>query len=165
MAKKLKHVIIDTPKGKRSLTFAPITLDENTKSNIVGVACDKICPYGIKVCECLKDPMNPDDENRNFIDFCSNVGQFFVKDDDKDDTDTLENLTENYMPAEGTLEENLYDIDNFFEKAIKEKNLVKIGDVIDSVCPDACIFYNKEHSACTSTNEICMLHNLLNGRR
>lgn len=168
---KLRKVVVDTPKGKRFLTFRPIIETEEeiqSKDGTIVRACDAggACPYGKIVCENLKDPRNPDDPEVNFMDFCANVGEYFVTEPGEEKSDVkTEDLSENYVPADGTLEENLFDIDNYYQTLIEKKRLVKISDVIDCFCPDTCPFYDKDHTQCTPTNEICTLLNLIHGRK
>jgi hypothetical protein len=149
---KLKKVSFETPKGKRHLIFSDKGLLDK-KEDKCSCDPDGRCPYGEKACEAMRNPMAPDDKDQNFMDFCVNVEEL--------DKDLM-----GWIPIEGTVEENVPDlIGDYFDTLREDGGYVKLNDVIDGICSDACPLYNKEHSDCTTTNEICMIHNLLKKRK
>ena len=149
---KLRKIKIETPNGVRYLTFRPVVkLPEETK-----LACDSVCPIGGKICRKLRDPRNPEDKDSCFMDFCSNLGEG----DDKENGILMQ-----YRPENGTVEENLYDIDNVYDVLIKNNGYVKITEVIDSVCKDTCPMWCADHSKCNVSNNMCLLQDLLKNNR
>lgn len=158
-----KRIEVDTPKGKRYLTYCHVQAltTEDGQNKVVGVDCDKQCPYG-KICEHFPDPRHIGDERYAFCDFCADSG----KDLEKEGTDNTENLDElkYYIPEEGTIENNLGDVFPSITDIILEKNpLCRVDTVIDSVCDGVCSMYNKAHSECKFENSMCLLRNLFTG--
>ena len=143
---KLKKVKINTEKGERFLVFRPApTLPEGER-----IACDSVCKYGSKKCRLLRNPENPEDPDESFMDFCANLGC-----DDKNS-----DLSQ-YIPCENTIEENLSDIDDVYQKLIKDNGFVRITEVIDSCCSEVCPMYSKNYENCTEKNDMCILRDLL----
>ena len=150
MVEKLRNVKIDTEKGERILQFRPVeSLPDGRRWD-----CDTVCPYGGKICRRLIDPRNPNDPNSDFMNFCSDLGE-------DENADPKDKVLQTYIPVKGTLEENLYDIGNFYKTLIEKNGFVRITDVIDGVCSDTCPMWNKEHSKCSPSNGACILQDLL----
>lgn len=154
---KKVRVKIVTPVGIRYLTFIPKPINE---SSINESLCN-ICSYGTSICDNLSCPIDPNDENIRFSDFCTGLGSGeILKSDGTEETMDLSN----YYPEEGTIEKELGDIIDINGCSIKFGRQVKITEVIDCICPGGCDLYNKEHSQCTSSNHICILRDLLKTR-
>ena len=160
MAKNKVEKIIKVPitlenGDKRTLLFQVIPdIDLDDGGSVF--SCDKVCPYGLAVCQNLKNPLKLDDPLESFLEFCSNlpVAEEGVGDD----------RLVNFMPVEGTIEENLYDVDNVYQDLIKKNHLVGINEVIDSVCKDTCMMYTEQHDKCSPRNSMCFLQDLLKNK-
>jgi len=146
--KKLKKVKFTTEKGEtKELIFQPITEKLGTEE----FACDKCCPYSQEVCAKLRNPRKESDPNSSFLEFCGELGL-----QEGDDPEII-----NYVPAEGTIENNLWDIKTVFDTLMVPNRFVRLSDVIDSVCQGSCPLYNKEHSRCVESNDMCILQDLI----
>lgn len=143
---KVKKIKISTVKGERTLMFQPFYL------NTQGVACNTVCPYGIGVCTRLRNPSNPDDPEQSFTDFCSDIDRLV-------DAGLHEEV--NYIPCRGTLEENLYDVENIYEVLIDDNGFFRVNDLIDSYCPEMCGLYSPDHKNCSHKNTMCILQGFL----
>lgn len=146
--RKFKKVEINTTKGKRYLVFRPVS------KNLEDLACDSICPIGASKCMRLKDPTDPTNPERCFMDFCGGLGAGGSEVDEE----TRE--LKYYIPEKGTVEENLHDVDNFFEVLIKDNGYIRVHDLIDKACQD-CPMYDKDHSQCSPENSLCLLQEVL----
>ena len=160
-----KRVKVDTPKGERYLTFRHVQslITKDGENKVVGVDCDKQCPYG-KICEFFPDPRHLGDKNYAFCDFCADSG----KDIDAEGADGSLHTDElkAYVPEERTIENNLGDVFPEITDIIQEKNpLIRLSTVIDGVCEGLCSMYNKEHTECNVCNGLCLLHGLFTGIR
>ena len=147
---KLTRVTVTTPKGDKRLTFKKYGLDESDRR----IPCTDKCPYALS-CELFPHPEHPENPVIEFSDFCGGLGQ---EDDGKLDL----------VPLEGSLERSLKDImdKDHFQKFIELESLVKIGDVIDTVCSSGwCDLYKPDHSGCTSENKSCIIHGLLKNKK
>lgn len=147
---KFKKVSIDTPNGKKILTFRPC--EESTDFTV----CDMYCPYGPNTCNRLRDPEHYEDKDYTFMDFCSSLGI-------KENSDVSKDAV-NWVPVAGTLEENLSEFPEIFQELDRVNPCVKIKDVIDSVCSGMCDMYDKEHSMCSPNNQSCILIDLLKNK-
>lgn len=118
--------------------------------------CDYACPYGQQLTSILADPLNPNDPESCFCDFCSSLGEKRNV-TGHSDPDKWSGL----VPVEGTLESNLPDFKDYYEKLNRKNPLVRLDAVIDTVCDGVCEFYCKDHSKCTVSNMDCFLMDLL----
>lgn len=143
---KLKRVKVSTPKGDRFITMRPVT-DDLEEGEIF---CDSICPYGGKVCQRFPDPRNPENSELTFCDFCSDLGE----DEGKEELNSM-------VPLEGEIERAFPDFPDIVKVIEEEDPLVRVGDVIDSVCADGCDLYRSDHSECTSEYPLCILKGIL----
>lgn len=157
MAKKLKRVKVMTQKGERVLVFRPIK-DIPTEQ----VICETECPYG-KICDKIIDPRNPNNPDFKFTDFCGDLGEI-MEEESESEKSKNEDLTE-YVPVEGTIEENLYDFPDIFQTLIEKNPMVRISDVIDKCCSSWCDSYTKDHSNCNTKNKLCIMHDLFKNDR
>lgn len=146
---KIRLVKVMTPKGERTLVFRPVN------KAVDGIICDTVCPYG-DLCSKIIDPRNPDNPKLKFTDFCGDLGE---------DSENEENDLTEYIPVEGTIEENLYDFPDIFQTLIKNDPVVKVSDIIEKFCKDWCDSYDEEHTGCVSKNKLCMLHNLFKNNK
>lgn len=145
--KKLKTVRFSTPKGERSIQFRPVKVIPSDK-----VLCDEDCPYG-KMCSFMRDPRDPENPKLTFNDFCGSLGEG----EDEDSS-----LTE-MVPVEGTVEQNLNDFEDIFQVLLKEEKYVKVSDLIKYHCSKFCDMHTEDRSQCTSSNKMCVLHDLYSG--
>lgn len=145
---KFRKVKIKTKLGDRYLTFKPVKVEDFEN----GYICETDCPYGEKICGRLRNPEVPDDETQSFMDFCSNL-------------DLEDKTMELYVPIEGTLESNLFDLDDVNKELINNRELVSVKEVIDSVCDGMCDLYDKTHCNCKMTNPTCLLQDLFKKKK
>lgn len=142
--KKIKRVEVNTPKGTRLFTMRPTT-DELEEGELF---CDSICPYGANVCTRLPDPRYPENSDLCFCDFCDSLGE----------TDAS---CSSMVPLDGEIERVFPDFPDIIKILGEEDPLIKVGEVIDSVCAGGCDLYNKDHSGCTAENSLCILKQIL----
>ena len=103
------------------------------------------------MCNRLPHPEEPDNKEKSFMDFCYAM------------TSDLEKgpAVGDYIPKEGTIEENLADIaDPYKSFAQDEHAYVKLGTVIDTVCDEVCPDYDPSHCNCGIENKFCILRKL-----
>lgn len=150
--KKLRKVLVKTPKGDRWFTMRPVT-DELDDGEIY---CDTVCPYGGEICTRLPDPRNPSNPEVRFTDFCNSLG-------DSDEEHGVEEDIElkKTVPLDGEIERVFPDFPDIIKIVNEENPLVRLGDVIDSVCEGGCEYYCPDHSKCNSSNSLCVLKELL----
>lgn len=141
--RKIKKVRINTPEGVKYLTYKPVHVED------LGMVCDK-CPYYGK-CDKFLNPETPDDKESSFQEFCADLGTLNESDEE----------LKKYCPKEGTLEDNLSDLPDVYEVLVKGGGYVKLADVIDVVCKDTCPYWNSKHTDCKSTNNFCILEDLI----
>lgn len=145
---KIKHITVKTPKGDRTLTYKSVEKPEND------LVCFTKCPYG-RVCESLYDPRDPGNDGANFADFCSNLG--------KEGSECEDSEVEAMVPVEGTIEENLSDLDDTFKQILKRNPMVRIDQVVNKVCSSWCDSYTEDHQNCNSKNGMCIMKDLFLG--
>ncbi len=150
---KIKRISVLTPKGERILSFMPI--DEHLLNEQEYTPCDKQCPYGPELCDKIKDPRDPTNPKKCFGDWCANLGN--------NEGDQPEYA--NCVPIEGTIEENLGDIQDIHQTLIEKDPLVKLTNVIDNVCDGYCDMYEQTHSQCNSNNKLCILRKLFKNNK
>lgn len=145
---KVKEIVIETIKGTKKLLFAPIPYaDEGC------FCCDKYCPIGIKKCCLLPNPLDLDNEDSSFQNFCASLGE--------GDWEYGRNSElRYYVPVEGTIESNFHDLDDRYRKYIEENGYVNIKTVIRKCCQD-CSMLTDDFRNCNATNELCLLGDLL----
>lgn len=146
---KARKVTIQTPRGERVLTFVQ---SPKAKAELE-VCCEEVCPYG-NLCEKIRDPRNPDDMNSSLETLCCELGL-----GDGDD-ETLQQ----FFPAPGTLEENLFDFPDIFQQLTEKNPYVPVVDVIKNVCSKFCEYFEPSCSNCNSKNLSCMLHDLFKAK-
>ena len=135
--------------------FTLVTEDEKQ----LGAAdlCEKYCPYS-KMCINIPHPADMNNNHKHFVSFCNNINDY-VEGKDKDP-----NLEYTSYPARGAIEELFKEMgSNMYKNITSGKNdlLIKVSDVIDSLCPDTCDLYDPKHTKCNSKNSYCILHILL----
>lgn len=146
---KYIRVKIETKNGgTRFLTYKPVPVSEATT-----LICETDCPYK-DVCDKIRDPRNPENEDLRFLDFCSDLG---MTEEDRAKGNTK---GADYVPVEGTIETELGDLQDIFQDIIKSDPVVKTSDVIDSICPGWCDDYCPDHKNCSAKNNTCILKNL-----
>ena len=146
---KAKQIKIQTPRGERTLTFvqSPRAIAE------LEVCCEEVCPYG-NLCEHIRDPRNPEDQNSSLETLCCELG--LGEGDD-------ENLQQ-FFPAPRTIEENLSDFPDIFQQLTEKNPMVPVVDIIKNVCSKFCDEFEPGCSNCNSTNLSCMLHDLFRAK-
>lgn len=140
---KYRRVLVETPKGKRYLTYRPVNVE-----NATDLICETHCPYK-NVCDKIKDPRNLENSELTFLDFCSEIGQ--EKDDD---------VEVNMVPVAGTIETELGDVVDIFQAMMEKNPPLRLVQVIDNVCPGWCDDYTPEHKNCNAKNGTCIMKNL-----
>lgn len=158
---KYLKVKLEVEGKKRTILFRPVFEKELGENRDICLRTD-ICPYANGLlCRLLKNPAKMNEEDSTFMDLCSNL-EDYTRDKDKERVTHPDDDVVAYVPIEGTLEENLSDVDNYVQTLIKDRGYVKIGDVIDNICSDGlCGMYDPSHCNCDSTNEMCLLRSLL----
>lgn len=147
---KQKRVKIKTPNGDIYLTFK-LHDDYNKDNGFISNVCLS-CRYH-HICDKIEDPRYPNNPDFRFIDLCGDIGDIIKENNGEED----ENGISNYLiPVEGTIENNI----NLFQELIKENPLIKLSNIIDSICPNWCSDYDPEHSKCNSKNNLCIMHDL-----
>jgi len=146
---KPRMVKVSTPFGDRYQEF--IGVDTDKLNEMKCAACTAVCPYGEKKCRTYPDPRDPSDPERSYMDLCSDLGNV----DNVSERDVELN---HFVPAPMSIEKAYPDIiPDLYQKAIKEKMLVSIPEIIDKLCPGTCASYREDKSECKSTNEFCWL--------
>lgn len=133
--------------GEKTFTFQPAGYRDGVYD------CELVCPYA-KYCEHLPDP-RPEmkDEKSSFLNFCGSVGE-------------LEGLDGNYIPVDGTIEENFKDDEDVINQLIyKGLGMVNVTEIVDEVCSGFCDQYDETHSNCKSCNAGCILNKLLRNKK
>lgn len=153
-SRKEKRVKINTPNGVRYLTYKPAIIRVDDEGNEIKELICNQCSY-YKKCDKFLNPETPADKESSFQEFCSDLGTP-TEGNSKIDTSLID-----YIPVEGTLEENISDLQDVYEVLIKKNGFVKLVDIIDCVCKESCPYWNKEHTDCKSTNEFCLLEDLI----
>lgn len=150
---RIKRFKITLPDGEvRSLEFQPLVFEDTVEQKF----CYLNCPYGIDVCNNLRDPRDPSNENRRFMDFCNSLGS-------EETNENHENREDfNYCPCKGTIERNLGDVPelNIKETILKEDKMFRLSEVIDKCCQD-CPAYTPEHTNCSGDFAMCLLSDLI----
>ena len=146
---KARQITIQTPNGERKLTFVQ---SPKAKAELE-ICCEDVCPYG-NICEKIRDPRKPEDQNSSLLTLCCELGL-----GDGDD----ESLQQ-FFPAPGTIEENLYDLPDIFQQVTEKNPYVPVKEVISNVCSKFCEYYEPDCSNCNSKNLSCMLHDLFKAR-
>lgn len=149
-SRKIKRVKINTPNGVRYLTYKPAVVNEENSKDLL---CTQCSYYG--KCDKFLNPETPDDKESSFQEFCSELGTP-SEEGQKVDIQLID-----YIPEDGTLEENISDLQDAYEVLIKKNGYVKVTDVIDCVCKESCPLWNEEHTECKSSNEFCLLEDLI----
>lgn len=162
-------VVLDTPTGTKELIFEPTIWTEEEKKKAGGLACHGNCPYGCDLCMKIPCPLNyteeddPDIGSRfSVADICGALGD---KNSKFLPSKYLKDEYRYYRPAPGTLEDNFPEFQEIYDSIYKDgKTFFSLGEVIDTVCPDTCDLYCKDHSRCTTENGMCFLKDLLEKR-
>jgi len=129
--------------GEFSFTYKPTPPDEEDGK----LLCDLYCPYN-KICDKLRDPRDIDDPDRNFSDFCAELGQ--TEDENKDLLD--------FVPV--NLEESFKNFPDIFSQIIDKDPVVRLKKVIKCVCSGWCSDFDESFSKCKYENKSCILHEL-----
>lgn len=148
LSKRMRVYTANTPIGPRNITFV-LELREGKN----GVVCN-YCPY-FHICNRLPHPECPDSKDKTFMDFCYNK------------TSDIENGPEtgDFIPKEGTIEENLADIaDPYKSFATDEHAYVKLSTVIDNICSEVCPDFDPSHCNCSIENKFCLLRQLFKNK-
>lgn len=126
-------------KTKEGFLFKQVTVPDDK------LPCD-FCPYSRnEFCDNIPDPNGEPD--KSFLDYCNDLSY--------ENEDSFAEA----VPIEGTIEKVL-GID-LMETVIKKNPIVRVDKVIDTLCPDFCDQYSKDHKNCNSTNRTCILKKLL----
>lgn len=144
--KKNRRVTVTGKNGETyHFKFKPVVIKDSNE-----MVCENNCPYN-NICDEIRDPRDIDNPDRCFSDFCAELGE-----SDEEEEDLL------YMiPDSGSLEEGFKNRKDIFQQIIKEDPVIRLKDLIDSVCADGwCPEYLADHSNCNSCNLGCILHNL-----
>ena len=149
---KYKSIKCKTPRGIRNLSYKPVSIKDTEDDDEKSLVCHH-CTY-LGKCDKFKHPETPEDENSTFQEFCSDLGLDV-------DRGTFDVSIMNYVPVEGTLEENLSDLPDAYQALIAKGGYVKLNRVIDIVCKDSCPFWNEEHTECKTSNNLCILEDLI----
>lgn len=105
--------------------------------------CD-FCPYGSNSsCDNVEDPKGR--KGMTFLDYCNDLSE--------------EGKFKNAVPLVGTIEKVLGA--DLLQEAIKKNPVVRVEQVIDTLCPNFCNEYEEGHSNCNSSNKLCILKKLL----
>ena len=150
--KKLKTIDVETPSGIKKVQMVPVLLDTSENApELTDTVCSVCCPYG-SICDKLRDPRCPENPKQTLNDWCNDVSM------DKEKVAATELAM--YCPAEGSIEQ-LYEGDSDAMKQLLNLNpSVKLNTLIDTVCCGFCDMYNKEHTNCTFSNEMCICRGL-----
>ena len=161
--KKLKVAVIETPLGKRRMTFRPVedkTIIEGTNEQLIGgeYLCDVHCPYG-KVCQYLPDPRHPENKEYKFCDLCAELGDR-AGDEENEDYSIFRTM----VPCDGEIERVFgEDMPKIMDILMEANPMYSLNQIIDAVCPGFCEFYDGEHSQCGAHNSLCILSGLWKG--
>lgn len=156
--KKIKIVKVITPAGERRLTYEYGEISANSPEPVM--ICETECPY-YRCCRLFPNPEDPNDfKNSRFANFCVRLADRIEEGEDYRDI-------RNYHPQAGTIENELGDIFPRILEVIQEENpIVRVSDVIDSVCKFQCDMWDEKHSQCGEGNAMCLLSDLFEkGRR
>lgn len=137
---KIRVVNVDTPVGKRELTFV---LELRRKNG----SCCGLCPYE-DVCGQLPHPGKLDDPVYSFADFC------------REALDPETTGSRDFVPKLGTLEQNLSDVIDPFKILVEKNRHFPLTTFIDHVCSGICADYDPEHTQCSCNNKFCLLRDL-----
>ena len=113
----------------------------------------QLCPYN-KVCELIPNPDDPKDGDGSLAEFCSDN---LVCDSDETFPDS-NGREYDYIPVEGTWENNFPDL-FLMKNLVKRDPLVRLSEVVNSVCADWCGSYKSDMSGCKN-EDICILKRL-----
>ena len=148
-SERLRVFKVNTPIGPRNLTYV---YEKREGDNFT--ICE-FCPY-FNLCGRLPHPEDPENTEKTFMDFCY------------DATSDLDNgpAVGDFIPREGTIEENLADLADPYKKlAQDEHEYVKLSTIIDTVCADVCPEFDPSHSNCSVTNKFCILRQLFKNKK
>lgn len=106
--------------------------------------CNKCCPYG-SLNNNYPSPECPENKDVGLCDWCSSLPLRFAE----------------YVPKEGEIERILGDKFDLVKRTIDLNSVIRVSDFVDSVCVGFCDLYTKDHSNCSSKNNLCILKDLL----
>lgn len=155
--KKLKTIDVETPSGVKKVQMVPVLLDTSENApELTDTICTVCCPYG-SICDKLRDPRCPSDDRKTLNDWCNDISMDGKKIEATD--------LAMYCPAEGSIEQLYEDDDDSMKQLLRLNPSVKLSTLIDTVCCDFCDMYNKEHSNCTYSNEMCICRGLFSKKK
>lgn len=143
---KIRTIKVKGKTGEFKFTYKPTPSDDEDEK----LLCELYCPYD-KICDKIRDPRDIDDPDRNFSDFCGELGQ--DSEDDKEDE-----ILKNFVPV--NLEESFKDYPDIFSQIIDKDPVVRLKKVIKCVCSGWCSDFDENFSKCKYENKSCILHEL-----
>lgn len=145
---KNRLVTVETPKGKKRILY--------TKTEDSGLVCND-CPYN-RVCKLIKDPRNPEDPEKTYVDFCAGLE---LKDFTPEPEESSEDSITMYHPVKGAIEDGLgKDYPDIIKTVIDSDPRVYVSDIIEEVCKGWCDEYTPERTHCNCNNMSCILRSL-----
>lgn len=147
---KNKLITVKTPFGDRRILYT-----QNGDSTEKNVLVCRECSYN-KVCKFIRDPRDPENKEKTFIDFCSSI-----QEDDMENLPPEEDSISTYFPERGAIEDALgKDFPDILKTVIDENPRVYVEDVIEEVCKGWCDDYTPERTNCNCNNMSCILRSL-----